>query len=332
MSTPWRITRGDQMFTAKDVAELKLMAVGGKIEAGDLVQPPGRTDWLYASEVGELKGLIKFKPVDEDLFIKKRPTQWLKHIVLVVGVISVVLGFAALYKGFLDRPDIASTTLFGEHAGALGPLEALATQHANVLAEPDAKAAKIGEMLKDARVGLIAKRGDFYEVEMGDGTKGFVGTRQVVPAYLFSQELMKKYDPLFNPDQYLQLLNYSWVPSGEPDDPGTLTHLMFELQNPTDYGMTGVTLKVTFEDGQGAELGVKNIEIPRLLAPNDEIFLSNIEVDIEWDEDTAAEVKIYGARALLEDEYNTLKAEEDERLQAEAMENAGKEQEGMIIE
>ena len=67
MSTPWRITRGDQMFTAKDVAELKLMAVEGKIESGDLVQPPGRTDWLYASEVSELKGLIKFKPIDEAL-------------------------------------------------------------------------------------------------------------------------------------------------------------------------------------------------------------------------------------------------------------------------
>jgi hypothetical protein len=320
------------MFTAKDVAELKLMAVGGKIEAGDLVQPPGRTDWLYASEVGELKGLIKFKPVDENLYIQKRPTQWFKRLVLLVGLLSVGLGFSALYQGFQARPDISETALFGDHDGALEPLEALATQHATVLAEPDSGAAEVGEMLKDARVRLISKKGDFYEVELADGKKGFVGTRQVVPAYLFSQELMDKYDPLFNPDQYLQLLNYSWVPSGEPDDPETLTHLMFEIQNPTDYGMTGVTLKVTFEDGQGSQLGIKNIEIPRLLPPDEELFLSNIEVDIEWDEETAAEVKIFGARALLPDEYEKLKAEEDERLQREMMENAGKEVEGMYIE
>jgi len=319
------------MFTAKDVAELKLMAVGGKIEAGDLVQPPGRTDWLYASEVGELKGLIKFKPVDEDLFIQKKPAQWFKRIVGLVGIVSVALGFTALYQSFQNRPDIAKTALFGDHEGALGPLEGLATQHANMLAEPDSRAAKVGEMQKDARVTLVSKMGDFYEVDVG-GTKGFVGTRQVVPAYLFSQELMDKYDPLFNPDQYLQLLNYSWVPSGEPDDPETLTHLMFEIQNPTDYGMTGVTLKVTFEDGTGAELGVKNIEIPRLLPPGDELFLSNIEVDIEWDDETAAEVKIFGARALLAEEYSKLKAEEEKRLEEEAFENAGKEPEGMVIE
>jgi hypothetical protein len=331
MSNPWRITRGDQMFTAKDVAELKLMAVGGKIEAGDLVQPPGRTDWLYASEVGELKGLIKFKQVDEELFIQRKPAKLLKRIVGVVGIMSVGLGFTALYQSFLNRPDITKTALFGDHEGALGPLEGLATQHANMLAEPDSGAAKIGEMPKDARVSLISKMGDFYEVDVG-GTKGFVGMRQVVPAYLFSQELMDKYDPLFNPDQYLQLLNYSWVPSGEPGEEETLTHLMFEIQNPTDYGMLGVTLKVTFEDGQGQELGVKNIEIPRLLPPGDELFLSNIEVDIEWDDETAAEVKIFGARALLADEYSKLKAEEEKRLEAEAFENAGKEPVGMVIE
>ena len=59
MSTPWRITRGNDQFQAKDVAELKLLAIGGKIKAGDLIQPPGRSDWLYATEVPELDGLIK---------------------------------------------------------------------------------------------------------------------------------------------------------------------------------------------------------------------------------------------------------------------------------
>ena len=66
MSSPWRITRGDQQFTVKDVAELKLMAAGSKIESNDLIQSPGGTEWLYATEVTELIGLIKTKPVEED--------------------------------------------------------------------------------------------------------------------------------------------------------------------------------------------------------------------------------------------------------------------------
>ena len=66
MSKPWRITRGDQQFTVADVAELKLKAAGGKIEASDLIQRPDGTEWLYASEVSELTGLLKSKPVDDD--------------------------------------------------------------------------------------------------------------------------------------------------------------------------------------------------------------------------------------------------------------------------
>ena len=41
-----------------------------------------------------------------------------------------------------------------------------------------------------------------------------------------------------------------------------------------------------------------------------------------WDDDTRAEVEIFGARALLPSEFSRLKAEEDARLEAEALEEA----------
>lgn len=320
MSTPWRITRGDEQFQAKDVAELKLLAIGGKIQPGDLVQPPGRSDWLYATEVPELDGLIKAPQLDDDDEWQKRrtPNNALRIIALLVGVGVIAGGFYGLYWVYQNRPDPNASSLFGEHDKALNPLEALATEHAALLKSPDSSAASIGSVEKDDRVMLVRKLGDFYEVTASDGTTGWLGTGQVIPGYKFDQSLSDKYDPLFNPDTYLQLVNYSWTPSGEDDEPETLTNMLFELRNPTDYGMTGVMLRVSFKDGSDNTIDVKNIEVPRLLPPDDTVFVDGIEIDIEWDDETRAEVDIFGARALLQPEFEKLLEEEKVRLKAEA--------------
>lgn len=320
MSTPWRITRGNDQFQAKDVAELKLLAIGGKIKAGDLIQPPGRSDWLYATEVPELDGLIKAPAMDDDddWSRKRSPNNAVRILAILIGIGIVASGFYGLYWVYENRPDATQTTLFGEHENALNPLEALATEHAALLKSPDSGSQSIGDVKKDDRVMLVRKLGDFYEVTTGDGTTGWLGTGQVIPGYKFDQELSNKYDPLFNPDNYLQLMNYSWTPSGEEDEPETLTNMLFELSNPTDYGMQGVMLRVTFKDGSDNNIDVKNIEVPRLLPPNGDLFVDGIEIDIEWDDETRAEVEIFGARALLQPEFEKLLAEERERLRAEA--------------
>jgi hypothetical protein len=322
MSTPWRITRGNDQFQAKDVAELKLLAIGGKIQGADLVQPPGRSDWLYATEVPELDGLLKTPAMADDELdwqAKRTPNNALRIIAMLLGVGVVAAGFYGLYWTYENRPDPTATTLFGDHEGALNPLEALATEHAALLKAPDSKAGSVGDVAKDQRVMLIRKLGDFYEVQAGDKT-GWLGTGQVIPGYKFDQELSDRYDPLFNPDNYLQLMNYAWTPSGEPDEPETLTNMLFELNNPTEYGMKGVMLRVTFKDGSDNTIDVKSIEVPRLVPPDDNLFIDGIEVDLDWDEETRAEVEIFGAQALLPAEYSRLKAEEEIRLAAEAEE------------
>ena len=322
MSTPWRITRGDDQFQAKDVAELKLMAIGGKILAGDLVQPPGRSDWLYATEVPELDGLIKPLKIDpdDDWQRSKTPNNAVRIVAIMLGLAVIAGGFYGLYWVYANRPDATQTTLFGDHDNALNPLEALATEHAALLESPDSTSSSVGDVKKDDRVMLVRKLGDFYEVSTRDGKTGWLGTGQVIPGYKFDQNLSNQYDPLFNPDNYLQLMNYSWTPSGEEDDPETLTNMLFELSNPTDYGMQGVMLRVTFKDGNDNNIDVKNIEVPRLLPPNGDLFIDGIEVDIEWDDETRAEVEIFGARALLEPEFKKLQKEERARLAAEAEE------------
>lgn len=320
MSKPWRITRGEQQFTVKDVAELKLSAIQGRILASDLVQEPEGSEWRYAFEVSHLKGVVK-AAANEDIEYRpgKAGTLRLVRALLVLALLAVAAGgLGALYTIYTGAPDPSSGRLFGEGPQALGPLDAMATESANLLSGPDSKSSSVGSMPKDARVQLVRKMGGFYEVRLEDGKTGWVGTGQVVPGYLFKQELADKYDPLFNPDAYLRLTNYAWTPRGDPKQPDTLTDLMFEILNPTDYGMSGIILKITFFDGNDQKMDTKDFEVPRLLGPGESLFLDGIEVDIAWDENSRATVDIYGARALLPAEYSKLKAEEQERLRAEA--------------
>lgn len=323
-SRPWRITRGDQQFTVGDVAELKLKAAGGKIHPSDLIQPPGGTEWLYATEVPELQGLVKVKPqpVGDEEWISRRRGRSGGILRTISGLLAagiVVLGFAGLYIMYTSAPDPEDFRLFSGKDGGMGPLSALATESASLLQEPDGRSAKIGVVEKDDRVELIRKLGDFFEVETGKGQVGWVGKGQIIPGYMFDQTMADKYDPLFYPDTYLMLANYAWTPVGEEDSPETLTEMAYTLENPTEYGMQGVILHVTFYDGADRVMGVRDFEVTRLVPPQDSLHVSGIQVDLAWDDETRAEVDIIGAKALLPDEYSRLKAEEDARLEAEGL-------------
>ena len=54
----WLVTQGDRQFQAEDLSELKRLAASGSLGPGDMVQPPGASDWLYATEIDELKDLF----------------------------------------------------------------------------------------------------------------------------------------------------------------------------------------------------------------------------------------------------------------------------------
>ncbi len=380
MSAGWRITRGEQQFAAKDVAELKLLGVGGKIQPGDLIQEPGGTSWRYAIEVPELKGLIKAIQIDEDDIPTGRSGAGgvTRFLLFAWGLAVILGGFGGLvWMGLtppellladkavalsrtalssvpgMDEPDGATVEKYEilEMVGVkedsfevskadgttgwlssesvvavvMGPMEGMATQYSNLLAQPDSSAAVLGEVKVNEVVQLLQKRGDFYEVTAGSDT-GWMGTSQVLPGYMFSQVLKERYDPKFNPNAYVQIANQSWTPSGEPDQPDTMTNMLFHLVNPTPYGMTGIVLRITFFDGDDREIATQDFEVPRLLPPSESDFdmgglhLDGIDVDIAWDENTRAEVKISGAIALDAGDYSRLKAEEEARLAAEVEE------------
>ena len=62
----WLVTQGDHQFSAADLNELKQLAQAGTVGPGDMVQPPGTSDWLYATELPELAGLFGAQDEDDD--------------------------------------------------------------------------------------------------------------------------------------------------------------------------------------------------------------------------------------------------------------------------
>jgi len=322
----WRITRGDLQFTVKDVAELKLMAVGGKIHSGDLVQPPGTTEWLYATEVQELNGLIRERvsdaAADLDKRIRRARTMRAVVVLLALGVFGSAAWAIWFLRDAIESSD-APPPLIGDHPDALEPLEAITVEYATLLSKPDARSEPVGEVQKDRIVKLIRKLGDYYEVELEGGQTGWVGWLQVIPAYLFSQELTDQYDPLFNPQRYLELANYVWSPRDEPGKPETLTDMMFTLVNPTDYGMADVLMHLDFFDGANAKVGQIDYAVGRLVPPRGDLYLEGIEIDMNWTEDSRCEAKILSARALLPAEFQKARVEEERRLKEEEAQKQG---------
>jgi len=304
MSSPWRITRGDQQFTVKDVAELKLMAAGSKIESSDLIQCPGGTEWLYATEVIELSGLIKIKPLtdDDDLeFGRKRGSSpFMRKLAAILTVAMLGAAFFGLYYIYDHRPDPESTKLFGGGEGDLDPLEALATENAALLGEPDGAADQVGVVKSNSRVELHDRQGDFFKVTTAAGETGWVGTKQVAPGYLFDATSHERWEPFFYPEDYIVIQPLSWTNRDEDDKSETLTDMLFAINNPTDFGISNMIVEITFVDADTEKtLDTVRFEVDEFLSPGEGHELAPLEFDVPSLDSTLARPVLIQARTHL---------------------------------
>ncbi|MEE2828282.1 MAG: SH3 domain-containing protein [Myxococcota bacterium] len=305
MSSPWRITRGDQQFTVKDVAQLKLMAVSGKIESSDLVQTPGGTEWLYATEVSELSGLLKAKVTsvdDDDLTMSKGNAGFWRLVTGLLTVAVLFTSFFGLYLMYTHRADPESTKLFGGVEGELKPREALATETAALLGQPDSSAQDLGVVPKDSRVQLIDRQGDFFKITTAAGETGWVGTTQVAPGYLFDQEAHSRWDPYFYPTTYLMVRPLSWTNRDEEDKPQTLTDMLYALENPTAFGVSNIVVEMVFLDGNEKQVDVIRFPVSEFLSPGEEHEMPPLELDLNSKEamdDWVVRPRIIQARTVL---------------------------------
>lgn len=252
----WIIQRGDQQYPARDLSELRQMAATGRLSEADLIQPPGAVDWLYASEIPELKGHFR-KSNSFDAVDYAPPPQEKSKLPLAAALGVLILGgIGAAWYFAKQIPDKDQLELLGENALAL--TELLVTQpDAPVYDRPDG--ATVATLAKDAEVSMLGKRGLWYHVKTEAGVDGYVKADHVIPGYYFADSYTKEdLDPLYNPDRYVFVKNSSWLQLDQRNE--KLTVFQFLLQNKSKFVMTDLVLTATIKDKSGKVM--EQVEIP----------------------------------------------------------------------
>ena len=300
--TRWLVTNGDRQFSAGSIDELKRLAQSGEINAGSLIQPPGAVDWLYANQVDELADDLRKQTSEYDEWDDSSGRSGgLNGLIAIVLLVVVAAGGFYFYQEVSDIPDHDDLRLLGD--GGLALTEMLVTEDgASLRREADLSSPGLATLTKDQRLQLLAKRGDWYQAETADSIKGWVGVKQVVPAYMFADERTREsYDPLFNPDRYVYVKNSSWMllPA---DRARNVTVFQFLLQNKSKFPMTDIKLLATIKDKNDQILETKEIPIEGTLPPHDGSMVGRLESNKSGEPD----------RWLTENMVNDMAAEDGE--------------------
>lgn len=259
----WLVTQGDRQFSADDLADLQRLAREGKVGPGDMIQPPGAADWLYAAELPELKAHLprttrRAGDDDDDL----KPAGAGKNTALI-GVLVVLIAIAGyvVFHYATRLPDPNDLELLGDKGLQLTEMLVTAPGGASLRKEPDDGGGNVGLAEKDSKLQLLGKRNQWYLVKSESGGEGWVKVDEVVAAYFFADsETRQDYDPIYNPDRYVFVKNSSWLQL--PDQKReNITVFQFLLQNTSKFVMTDVVLLATIKEKGGKVLETKEIAI-----------------------------------------------------------------------
>jgi hypothetical protein len=295
----WLVTANDSQFSVDGLVELKQLAAEGKLTAGDMVQRPDTTVWVYAGELSELSDSFGgADPDSEDFEIPKSSIG--SNVVIGILLVVLLIGGGAIFT-MAPRLDDGSTSIFDE----LSYTEMLVTEMgAPVHKEADAGSPVVTNLTKDEKITLLAKRRDFYRMRTASGLEGWIASNKVIPGYLIAGiDVRTELDPLYNPDRYVEIANSSWIqlPAQREEK---ITVFQFHIRNRAHYVMTDLVLLATVKDAKGSV--IEKLEI-------------SIEGDIPSDGSTwvgtlGAEDKDEASRSLTKHTLNEL-AEEDPELQ-----------------
>ncbi len=278
----WRVAQGNQQFTAEDLAELQRFARQGKLGPGDLIQPPGASDWLYAMELPELNSHLKQAPpgLDADY----RPRKGGNGIIIALLLLGIAGASYGIYNIASKIPEADELELLGERL-KLTEMLVTADPSAQVLSQPTEGASASGTAAKDSKVQLMAKRGPWYRIQTADAQDGWVKVDEVIPAYLFADaETRQDYDPIYNPDRYVSVKNASWMQL--PDQRrNNVTVFQFMLTNTSKFTMTDVKLLVTVRDSKGTVLETREIGIEGIVAARQDAMVGTLSPDPSNKED-----------------------------------------------
>ncbi len=275
----WLVTQKDDVqFAVESLEELQDMAKSGKLKAGDMVQPDGSSEWVYASEIDDLKGHLKDDQSEEvDLSYRRGMGGAAVAGVLAVVFIGVLVVGGVMMAGFYSQlPDPNQNLFSGDNSLSFSQM--IATNDAALRDGPAGDAKQVGTVSKDAAVELLAKRKDFYKVRTEGGAEGWVGLTDVIPLYTLGDAGVKEeMDPLFNPDRYVIVSNANWLQLDRKNE--QLTVFRFEMQNQSKYPMTDLVLQATIKDSKGNEIEQVEIPIDGIIPPLDRTMVGTLGVD-----------------------------------------------------
>ncbi len=269
----WLVAQGDRQFAARDLEELRELAEAGTLRSSDMVQPPGATDWLYAGEIPELKTLFTEAAADydDDLSYKKSFLGSGAVKMALLAVVAVAAG-GFFWQKYHEAAEATDRSLLGE-GGILLTEMLVIGDNVPVFDKPDG--ATLKTLGKSDKVNLIAKRGEWYKVATMEGMEGYMSVETVLPGYqLANEEVQADYDPIYNPDQYVEVRNTGWIRL-DPDNPENTTLGML-VANTSKFDMTGMVVVATLKDKNERELQQKEIRVEGTIPAKGDAYVGTL--------------------------------------------------------
>jgi hypothetical protein len=269
--------------------------------------------------VPELQQIFaKNKEVDDDAAEASGPN----YVLLAVGgvlavvflLVVVVGGGTALYFG--SRMTEGTGSMIGE--GGLTYSQMIVTSAGTGLrAEPSDGGTITTPVAKDDVLELLAKRGTFYRARTKTGAEGWIPTNQVLPMYqLGGSEVKDEFDPLYNPDRYVEVSNARWVQmpaeNGRPGELSNVTMFILAIANNSRYAMTDLKVVATIKDAQGHELEKVEVAIEGEVPPNAETMVGSLRSEEAEKAKGRKREELPPARILTTATFEELAAEDPE--------------------
>jgi len=204
------------------------------------------------------------------------------------GALAAVLGLVVLVGGgamwyYYQQLDNVKP-LIGEEGG-LQYSEMLVTGENVMLRSKPEGSSGGGAVAKNAKLTLLAKRGDFYKARTQAGAEGWIGVSDVIPMYMLGgQDVRDEFDPLYNPDRYLNVKNASWMQLDLRNSQQTVFNFM--LKNQSKYDMADLVLLATIKDSRGKELERREIPIEGIIPAYEQSMVGTLGPE-GGDEETA---------------------------------------------
>jgi hypothetical protein len=272
----WLVTRGDHQFSAADLNELKTLAKSGQVGPGDMVQPPGATDWLYANELPDLAEHFNADDVVDDFdddWDTQKSSSRAPIVVILLAIVGV--GIWGMWSNS-DMPSHEDLEILGGTTG-MELTEMIVSNATSIQAQPTEGGTPTGSIAKDDTVQLLGKRGSWYEIRNAAGAQGYVKADTVVPAYYFADsETRQSYDPVYNPDRYVFVKNSSWMQLPDQREEN-ITMFQFLLQNKSKFAMTDIKLLATIKDKNDRVIETQEIAISGPIPAYDGVMVGTLK-------------------------------------------------------